>query len=94
MESVFIRVYFPVECVLRNFMLPEFAFMEPLSPAVVSEVTIIHPAVFSLCDLCVSNLLFRDPAQGLYSPMAVLQCALRTTSAASGRVLAPLQHVS
>ena len=86
-------MYFPVERVLGNFMLPEFAFMEPLSSAVVSEVTIIRPAVFSLCDLCVSNLLFRDTAQGLYSPMAVPQCALRTTSAASGRVLAPLQDV-
>ena len=64
-------------------MLPEFAFMEPLSSAVVSEVTIIRPAMFSLCDLCVSNLLFGDTAQGLYSPMAVPQCALRTTSAAS-----------
>ena len=39
-------------------MLPEFAFMEPLSSAVVSEVTIIRPAVFSLCDPCVSKLLF------------------------------------
>ena len=83
-------MYFPVERVLGNFMLPEFAFMEPLSSAVLSEVTIIRPAVFSLCDRCVSNLLFRDTAQGL---MAVPQCALRTTSAAPGRVLAPLQDV-
>ena len=84
---------FPVERVLGKFMIPKIAFTEPLSSAVVSEVTIIRPAVFSLCYLCVSNLLFRDTAQGLYSPMAVPQCALRTTSAASGRVLAPLQDV-
>ena len=41
---------------------------------------------------CFIILGIANPAQGLYSPMAVPQCALRTTSAASGRILAPLQN--
>ena len=54
--------------------------MEPLSSAVVSEVTIIRPAVFSLWDLCVSNFSFRDTAQGLDSLMAVRQCAAKSSA--------------
>ena len=44
-------MHFPVELVLRNFRFPEFAYMVPLSSAVVSEVTIIRPAALSWCDL-------------------------------------------
>ena len=44
-------MYFSVERVLGNSIFPEFAYMVPLSSAVVSEVTIIRPAAFSLTNL-------------------------------------------
>ena len=53
--------------------------MEPLSSAVLSEVTIICPALFSLWDLCVSNFSIQDTAQGLDCLMAVRPCSAKSS---------------